>query len=75
MSSSPAQDDAAQLQQLVQRLTEAASDYDPTPGAAGYVKRTNVSQIAKEIVRLTMVPSDMSMYHSINVSLWRNMDP
>jgi hypothetical protein len=63
----PVQDEGAQLQQLVQQLAETAKEYDPSPGPAGYISRTNVSAIAKEIMRLMMVPSDMSMYHSVNV--------
>ena len=60
-------DDGARLQQLVQQLAEAAKGYDPSPGAAGYISRSNVSQVAKEITRLMMAPSDMSMHHSVNV--------
>lgn len=69
MSSGPTapQDDGPKLQQLVEQLAEAAKGYDPSPGAAGYVSRTNVSQVAKEIVRLMMAPSHMAMQHATNV--------
>jgi hypothetical protein len=66
-TASPASDDAAQLQVLVQKLTEASREYESSPGAGSYIARTNVSQVAKDIVRLMMVPSDMSMHHSVNV--------
>lgn len=62
------QDDGEKLQELVQRLSEAAKGYDASPGASGYISRTSVSQVAKEIVRLLMAPSDMSMHHAANVS-------
>ncbi|KIW20562.1 hypothetical protein PV08_01137 [Exophiala spinifera] len=63
----PVQDDGEKLQELIQQLSEAAKGYDASPGAAGYISRTNVSQVAKEIVRLMMAPSDMSMHHSANM--------
>ncbi|KAK5226560.1 hypothetical protein LTR47_009017 [Exophiala xenobiotica] len=61
------QNDGDKLQQLVQQLSEVAKGYDPSPGAAGYISRTNVSHVAKEIVRLMMNPSDMSMHHAANM--------
>ena len=67
MSLLSAQDGAARLQDLVQQLTEAAKACDHSPGANGYATRTNVAGIAKDIVRLMMAPSDMSMHHSVNV--------
>jgi hypothetical protein len=67
--STPPQDEAAQLQGLIQQLTDAAKACDYSPGAKGYIARTNVAGIAKDIVRLMMAPSDMSMHHSVNVSL------
>lgn len=39
--------EAAQLQQLQQQLTDAAKACDYAPGAEGYVARTNVTGIAK----------------------------
>lgn len=63
------QDDGEKLQDLVEQLSEAAKGYDASPGAAGYISRTSVSQVAKEIVRLMMAPSDMSMHHAANVSV------
>ena len=70
--SSPTQNDGDKLQQLVQQLSEVAKGYDPSPGAAGYISRTNVSHVAKEIVRLMMAPSDMSMHHAANVCQLQN---
>ncbi|KAH0846139.1 hypothetical protein FOPE_12716 [Fonsecaea pedrosoi] len=67
MSPSPEQDQAAQLQELIQQLTVAANACDYAPGSQGYISRTNVAAIAKDIVRLVMAPSDMSMHHSVNV--------
>ncbi|OAL33322.1 hypothetical protein AYO20_07333 [Fonsecaea nubica] len=67
MSSSPEQDQAAQLQELIQQLTVAANACDYAPGTQGYISRTNVAAIAKDIVRLVMAPSDMSMHHSVNM--------
>ncbi|OQU97333.1 hypothetical protein CLAIMM_03279 [Cladophialophora immunda] len=67
MSSSADQDQAAQLQELIQQLTEAAKACDYSPGSKGYISRTNVAAIAKDIVRLVMAPSDMSMHHSVNM--------
>ncbi|KIW38277.1 uncharacterized protein PV06_09257 [Exophiala oligosperma] len=61
------QDDGEKLQDLVEQLSEAAKGYDASPGAAGYISRTSVSQVAKEIVRLMMAPSDMSMHHAANM--------
>ena len=61
------QNEAAQLQELIQQLTDAAKACDYAPGAKGYSARTNVAGIAKDIVRLMMAPSDMSMHHSVNV--------
>ncbi|KIX95069.1 uncharacterized protein Z520_09379 [Fonsecaea multimorphosa CBS 102226] len=67
MSSPSEQDQAAQLQELIQQLTEAAKACDYAPGSKGYIARTNVAGIAKDIVRLVMAPSDMSMHHSVNM--------
>lgn len=66
-TTSAANDAAAQLQELVQKLSEASQQYGSSPEAQSYIARTNVSQIAKDIVRLMMAPSDMSMHHSVNV--------
>lgn len=64
----PAQEEeATQLQDLLQQLTDAAKACDYSPGAKGYIARTHVAGIAKDIVRLMMAPSDMSMHHSVNV--------
>ena len=65
--STPVQGEAAQLQELIQQLTDFAKACDYAPGAKGYIARTNVAGIAKDIVRLMMAPSDMSMHHSVNV--------
>ncbi|KIW70707.1 hypothetical protein PV04_02951 [Phialophora macrospora] len=67
MSTPPPQDEAAQLQGLIEQLTDAARACDYSPGAKGYIARTNVAGIAKDIVRLMMAPSDMSMHHSVNM--------
>ncbi|OCT50406.1 putative O-methyltransferase [Cladophialophora carrionii] len=65
--SAPEHDEATQLQGLIQQLSDAAKACDYSPGAKGYVARTNVAGIAKDIVRLMMAPSDMSMHHSVNM--------
>jgi hypothetical protein len=65
----PKNTEATQLKELIQQLTEAAETCDYSPGARGYIARTNVAGIAKDIVRLMMAPSDMSMHHSVNVSV------
>lgn len=63
----PAPEEADQLQDLVEQLTDAAKACDYSPGAKGYMARTHIAGIAKDIVRLMMAPSDMSMHHSVNV--------
>jgi hypothetical protein len=68
-----AEDEAAQLQELVKQLTEAAKAVDHSPGGHGYATRTNVAGIAKDIVRLMMAPSDMSMHHSVNVGPFHSL--
>ena len=65
--STAAQDEAAQLHELIQQLTDAAKACDYSPGSKGYVARTNVAGIAKDIARLMMAPSDMAMHHVVNV--------
>ena len=62
-----AQDEATQLQELIQQLTDAAKACDYSPGANGYIARTQVAGIAKDIARLMLAPSDMSMHHAVNV--------
>lgn len=68
MGSAPV-DDSGQLQTLVQELVKVSEGYDSTPGPASYVSRTNIIQKAKEIQRLMMAPSDMSMHHSANACI------
>ena len=59
--------DASELKALVQQLSKAADGYNGETSAAGYISRTNIIQKAKEIARLMMAPSDMSMHHSLNM--------
>ena len=68
MGSIQEKDDAAQLQDLLQQLADVAKVCDFSTGPKGYIARTNVASIAKDIVRHVMAPSDMSMHHSANVS-------
>ena len=71
ITSTSVPDEADELKQLVEQLTTAAKACDYSPGAKGYIARTNVAGIAKDIARLMMAPSDMSMHHSINVCTLR----
>ncbi|KIX09480.1 uncharacterized protein Z518_00560 [Rhinocladiella mackenziei CBS 650.93] len=65
--SSPAKDEAEQLQELVQQLAAAAKDYVPSSGPQNYIDRSNITRKAKEIMRLMMAPSDMPLYHTVNM--------
>ena len=60
-------DETQQLQELIEELTQVSKNYDPTPGPAGYISRSNIIGKAKEIAHLMMNPTDMSMHHTVNV--------